>query len=230
MRRRGDFLPLIENISSGIAHKYGVVVRRDSTEAVPRRLCRSIPKVSSGPSSTIRFLGRRTSMSCCVSVKALRDTRTRQSPTKRADGVPRRGGDGRGHEVVARVRQRCDVLGQSRHEVVHAERALVEDPAERRRLRKLRHPARPLPHALGDRCAEVRRAQRHHVGDQRRHGRSSPGVATAPAARMTRPPIECPTSAIRVTSTRPRVDEPLQQRGERDAVLGAAARPVLARR
>ena len=36
---------------------------------------------------------------------------------------------------------------------------------------------------------------------------------------MISPPSECPTSAIRVTGDRPAVDQPLEQGGERDAVL-----------
>ena len=39
---------------------------------------------------------------------------------------------------------------------------------------------------------------------------------------MISPPIEWPTSAIRVTGDRPRLDQPLQQRGQGDAVLPQA--------
>ena len=50
----------------------------------------------------------------------------------------------------------------------------------------------------------------------------STSVATAPAARMIRPPMECPTRAIRRTSTGHASTTSLQQGGERDAVLAQA--------
>ena len=71
--------------------------------------------------------------------------------------------------------------------------------------------------------AEVRGAEGDHVGDQVGPRRARRRCATAQAARMTSPPIEWPTSAIRRTSAGQAATRSLEQRGQRDAVLARSA-------
>ena len=88
-----------------------------------------------------------------------------QEVAERARGHRARGpGQGGADQAVARVRQVLHVAGQPVPQVEDADRAVLQDPAERRRLRQPAQRTDPLvDHPLQGR-AEVRGAQAHHVG------------------------------------------------------------------
>ena len=136
---------------------------------------------------------------------------TSRSPSTCPTGWRGERGQGRGHEPVARVRQRRHVLGQPEHEVVDPDRALVQDPAERRRLRQPAERgcrARSTARASGAPRCGVPRVTTSVTRSV--HG-SSASVATAHAARMTSPPMRVARPARSgVRRHRPAVDQPLR--------------------
>ena len=150
-------------------------------------------------------------------------------------GVARR--DGGGDEVVRRARRqrhlRAQAFARSASGSWPRQSSSTSQPWRRSRMPALRRRRKRAAagsrgrragrrsdvHALGQRRARVRRAQR----DDWRTRPSTPAGALPAGAAATRPPIECPTMAI---SRRPR--EQCEQRGQRGAVLGDVAAGVVA--